>query len=326
MPEFFLSRFPHVKSRLANRLVELQERASIRVADAVITTTRPFVERLVALGVPEAKITLVHNSPDLARFDPSSYPSRRFMQDGILRLVYAGALTPIYELDVVLDGLALLHTQRPDLAIELDIYGRGDARERLEQRAARLGLEGRVRFHERVPLEAVAGLIARADVGLAPTRRDRFTDMTLSAKVFEAAVMGKPVLASGIRSVRSYFPEDTVAIYEAGSSAGFAQALASLVDDADGRAARVMRTAERIGELAWSGEAERYVALVDRLARNRIGSDRGLPEPAHLEPAAPLFARAGGRDDARIDAPDGREGTGTDTPGARHEALTAKRS
>jgi hypothetical protein len=87
-----------------------------------------------------------------------------------------------------------------------------------------------------------------------------------------------------------------------------------------------MRTAERIGELAWSGEAERYVALVDRLARNRIGSDRGLPEPAHLEPAAPLFARAGGRDDARIDAPDGREGTGTDTPGARHEALTAKRS
>jgi glycosyltransferase involved in cell wall biosynthesis len=96
--------------------------------------------------------------------------------------------------------------------------------------------------------------------------------MTLSAKVFEAAAMGKPVLASGIRSVRSYFPEDTVAVYEAGNAAAFAEALASLVDDADGRPARVARTSRRIAELAWAGEAERYVALIDRLAGNRIGS------------------------------------------------------
>jgi glycosyltransferase involved in cell wall biosynthesis len=272
MPEFFRSRFPQVRSRLAHRLVGLQERLSIRLADAVITATQPFVDRLVRLGVPPEKVTLVHNSPDLARFDPRAYPVRRFMEGGVLRLVYAGALTPTYELDVVLDGVALLRARRPDLAVELDIYGRGDDRDRLERHAERLGLGGPVRFHDRVPLEEVPALIAASDVGLAPTRRDRFTDMTLSTKVFEAAAMGKPVLASGIRSVRSYFPEGTVAVYEPGNGGAFADVLASLVDDPNGRAARVTRTAERIRELAWDGEAERYVALIDRLTGNRIGS------------------------------------------------------
>ena len=79
-------------------------------------------------------------SGDLLRFDPGRFPRRGFMADGVLRLAYAGALTPTYELDVAIEAMALIRKTRPDLAVALDVYGRGDARTAWVSRAEALGL------------------------------------------------------------------------------------------------------------------------------------------------------------------------------------------
>ncbi|HZL33456.1 MAG TPA: glycosyltransferase, partial [Verrucomicrobiae bacterium] len=102
MPEFFRMRFPGSASPLAHRLLLVQERASIGLASAVITVNQALADRLVGLGVPSSKVSVILNSPSLRRFDPSAQPERQFMADGVLRLVYTGALTPVYELDVVI--------------------------------------------------------------------------------------------------------------------------------------------------------------------------------------------------------------------------------
>ena len=81
-----------------------------------VTVNDALGERLLAIGVPASKVTVVPNAPTLARFDPARYPARPFMADGTLRLVYAGALSPIYELDVVLDAIARLAADPPDPA------------------------------------------------------------------------------------------------------------------------------------------------------------------------------------------------------------------
>jgi hypothetical protein len=106
MPEFFRSRFPRSANPLAYRLLRLQERASIGLASAAVTVNAAMRERLIGLGVSPDKVTVVANSPSLARFDPSQHEPRPFAADGTVRLVYAGALTPTYELDVVLEALA----------------------------------------------------------------------------------------------------------------------------------------------------------------------------------------------------------------------------
>ena len=67
--------------------------------------------------------SVIINSPSLARFDADRHPSRAFAGDGRLTLVYAGALTPIYELNVAVDALAHLARNRPDLDIRLELYG-----------------------------------------------------------------------------------------------------------------------------------------------------------------------------------------------------------
>src|SRR5687768_11704287 len=137
MPEFFRLRFPGAATPLVQRALLLQERASILAADAVITVNEALAGRLLDLGVPPQKVRIVRNTPDLARFDPAREPSRSFMQDGELRLVYAGALTPTYELDVAIGALIELRRQRPGLVVRLDLYGRGDSTDDLVERARR---------------------------------------------------------------------------------------------------------------------------------------------------------------------------------------------
>ena len=266
MPEFFRMRFPRASNPFAHRLLLLQERLSIAAADAVVTVNEALAARLVALGVPAAKVAVILNSPSLRRFDPALYPRRAFLADGTLRLVYAGALTPTYELDVVLDGLARLRATRPALPVRLELYGRGDATERLRAQATRLGLTDQVGFHGRIPLEDVPAAIAAADIGLAPTRRDPFTDLSLSTKVLEYGAMGKPVVASRLPLIERTFPAGAVRTYEPGGPDGLASAILSLVDDPAAREASVAVMTGRIGELSWEREADRLCAIIERLA------------------------------------------------------------
>ena len=269
MPEFFRSRFPGAANPVAHRLLLIQERLSAAVSTATITVNRSMGDRLVRLGVPASKVGVVVNSPSLARFDATAYPRRAFREDGRLRLVYAGALTPTYELDVAIAAVASVAASRPDLDVAFELYGRGDSEPALAAQAAELGIADRVVFHGRIPIEDVPAAVARADIGLAPTRHDQFTDMSLSTKVFEYAAMGKPVVASRLPMIERTFPPGTVAAYPPGDSAAMAQAILALVDDPAAREASVARTAEIVDAGSWEREATGYLALVQRLIDRR---------------------------------------------------------
>ncbi len=268
MPEFFRSRFPRASNPLFHRLLLVQERSSIAISKAVLVVNDAMAERLVGLGVRPAKVHVVVNRPSLTRFDPAAHPARPFAADGTIRLVYAGALTPTYELAVALDAIGRLAADRPDLRLHLDVYGRGDAETGLRARAAAIGIEERVVFHGRIPIEAVPAAIAAADIGLAPTRRDPFTDVSLSTKVFEYAAMGKPVVATRLPLVEETFPPGSVRTYEAGDAGSLGAALVALADDPAGRAAAVAASLAIVGGRSWEHEAVGYVRLVEELLRS----------------------------------------------------------
>ncbi len=264
MPEFFRSRFRGRAGRAGHALLRLQERLATRFATAVVTVNDALGDRLLTIGVPASRLAVVPNAPSLARFDPARHPARPFMADGTLRLAYAGALSPIYELDVVLEAMARLIAHRPQLPVCLDLYGRDFAEVPLHDRAAALGISDRVVFHGRIPIEDVPAAIAGADVGLAPTRRSPFTDFSLSTKAYEYAAMGRPVVASRLPMVERVFGDDVVA-YEPGDADDLAAALLRLVDEPENRERRVHRALARVRGLGWEHEAPKYVALVESL-------------------------------------------------------------
>jgi Glycosyltransferase len=265
MPEFFRSRFPRAANPISYRLLLLQEKLSIALANEVLTVNEPLAERLIRLGARPERLTVILNSPDLRLFDPTAHPRRRFMADGKLRIVYTGALTPTYELDVVLRAVASLARTRPGLHVEATFYGRGDAQGPLEALAAELGIAGSVSFPGRIPIEEVPEAVAAADIGVAPTRLDPFTQMSLSTKVLEYAAMAKPVVASRLPTVERYFDADTLAVYEPGDHESLAATILSLVDHPTERRARVRRTRQRVEDLSWTHQAETYLGVVGRM-------------------------------------------------------------
>jgi glycosyltransferase involved in cell wall biosynthesis len=277
MPEFFRMRFPSMRNPLINWTLRLQERASIAFATRTITVTDAMRDRLVSLGHARDSVGVVINSPALSRFDAGAYPERRFMEDGSLRLVYAGALTPTYELDVTLRAVAAVHQRRPDLGVAVDLFGRGDSDASLRALADELGIAERVVFHGRIPIDDVPAAIAAADIGLAPTRLDRFTALTVSGKVYEYAAMRKPVVASRLPTVERDFPGDAARTYPSGDADAMAAAIIDLVDDPEGRERSVAAAAKIVDGLAWDRVKADYLALVDSLAG---GSPEGRPAGA----------------------------------------------
>ena len=269
MPDFFRSRFPRAANPIAHRLLLVAERLSVGAATHALTVNDALRDRLIGLGVAPAHISVVRNTPSLARFDPAAHEARPFMADGTLRLVYAGALTPTYELDVAVRAVARLAAVRPTLRVHLDIYGRGDSRPALEAVAVELAVEDRLTFHGRIPLAAVPEAIARADIGLAPTRRDAFTDASLSTKILEYAAMRRAAVASRLPLVERTFPDSAVATYSPGDPDELAGQLLRLVDDPAARQAAVERAAALVADMAWEHDAVAYLALLEHNIRGR---------------------------------------------------------
>jgi len=269
MPEFFRSRFPGASNPVAHAFLRIQERLSVALSTRTITVNPAMRERLIKLGAAPAKVGVVVNSPSLARFDPSKHAHRAFREDGRLRLVYTGALTPTYELGVAIDAVGRVAADRPDLDVAFDVYGRGDTEPALRDQVDRLGLDDRVTFHGRIPIDDVPAAVAGADIGLAPTRHDRFTDMSLSTKVFEYGAMGKPVVATRLPMVEHTFPSGTVWTYASGDPASMAAAIIAIADDPLAREAAVARTASIVEAGSWEHEATGYLALVQQLVDGR---------------------------------------------------------
>ena len=277
MPDFFRHRFPRASIPAAHRALLLQERISLALADEVITVNDALGDRLLTRGLRARRLTVIRNAASLAAFDPDAHPRRAFMADGVLRLVYTGALSPTYELDVAIRGLAEITVRRPDLAATLDVYGRDFAEVSLPELARGLGLGDRVRFRGRIPIEAVPAALAAADIGLAPTRRNPFTEFSLSTKVFEYLAMEKPTVATRLPLVERTFPDGEVVMYEPGDPDDLARAVLAIVADPEARDARVALARARVVEMSWEQEAAKYLALVERTisrADGRRGSTR----------------------------------------------------
>ena len=143
-----------------------------------------------------------------------------------------------------------------------------------------MSLDDRVMFHGRIPLDEVPRAIAAADIVLAPTRRDRYTEMSLSTKLFEYAAMGKPIIATQLPTIDHYFGRESVRQYESGSAASLADAILGMVDDPDRRKRAVAETSARVERLGWHHERRRYLDLVESLAVDGRSTADGLSSSA----------------------------------------------
>ena len=242
--------------------LEVVEKAATRLATAVITVHEPYRRALEARGVPPEKITVVLNGVD-ERLLPTDAAAPA-ETDGF-RVVYHGTVTPVYGVELLVEAIALLVPDEPSLRV--DIYGEGDALERVRARVVELGLSDRVYASGYLPAREVLERVRFASVGVIPNLLNELNQGTLPTKMLEYAVLGVPIVAADLSTIRHHFSSEEVLFFPAGDTAALAEALREVASDPATARARAEAACRRYEQYRWTFSAARYVALLEQLRR-----------------------------------------------------------
>lgn len=219
---------------LLHRLVgweRFEKRCAVE-ADHVIVVVEEAKERLIRLGVPEERISVVGNTVDRARFGEIA-PDEDILgsYDGDFVVSYIGGFTGTHRgLETVVD--AMVHVVPAIPNVRLLLVGDGANRSELERRAARLGVDHRITFTGWQPFEVVPSYIARSAVCLVPHASFDHTESTIPHKLFQYMWMKRPVVVSSCRPLKRIVEETGAGlVFEAGDADALARCITSLADD-----------------------------------------------------------------------------------------------
>lgn len=262
-PELFQSLYGIRENGLAFRLLCFVEQASLAYADGVLTVNRNIRDLFLSRNPIARKIEVVMNAPDPRYF---SGGSGAFLPNGSFRLFHHGQILRRYNFEAALEAVAIARREVPEL--ELDIYGDGEEGyiDTLKRKVDADGLGNVVRFHDRVPVEQVAGLIRNAHVGLVPCRRDPFVDkVMLPVRLLEYVAMGLPSLVTAVGTVQSYFSAEEVAYVAPDDPVAMANRIVELYRNPNLRARMVQNARRAFRSLEWPRMKQRYFRTIDRL-------------------------------------------------------------
>jgi glycosyltransferase involved in cell wall biosynthesis len=272
MPELFGTLFARWYHRPLIAVVKLAERASLAYADHALTVTTAMRENLARRGVPPQKVTVIVNAPDERLVAMGRRPEivarahemrRQLTQAGAQRLVCHGTIEQRYGIDLVVRALARLSHDFPRLQFRL--MGNGDYVDEVLALAERLGVAHNVHYLGFVPLETMLAELLAADLAVVPMRRNAYSDLVHTNKMFEYVAFERPVIASRLDAVLAYFPPDSLLYFEPDDDADLAERVRHALTHADEMAQRVRRTTEIFERYRWTVERQRYLDVYDRL-------------------------------------------------------------
>jgi len=264
MPELYQEKFGAGKKPRIIQMLEFQERWAGRFASAVLTVEERLKTILSARGIPRDKIHVLMNLPNEQIFKPRAPAVVKEMGAPFV-IVYHGTLAHRLGLDIAIEAVARARLRVSH--IELRIIGAGEARDRLMELRNHLGLRDVVTFSEGfVRVEEVPSMIEDADVGLIPLRISQGTDIMLPTKLLEYVAMGIPCIAPRTGTIARYFDDNMVHFFEAGNVESLADAIVSLHERPERRAALARGAVEGFGKTyRWSEHKKVYLKLVERL-------------------------------------------------------------
>jgi glycosyltransferase involved in cell wall biosynthesis len=207
-------------------------RETLLEADAVTVSTSPLRDEVAVLGRPAAVVPNNLGLDLLERWgDPTVARARRDARDGdpaAVRIAYlSGTATHVQDVREMAGALADVLRAHP--SAELHVVGPVELPTVLDGlRVVRHPLQ---RYHD------LFELLATMDVNLAPLELENdFTDGKSELKVFEAALLGVPTVASPTRPYAAAIDHGRTGMLAA-TADGWGKALSALVGDAELRAA-----------------------------------------------------------------------------------------
>lgn len=165
---------------------------SLKRADHIDAVSTPFTKQVVALGVPEAKVTTLHNG--ITFHDEPVMP---VAHPGFNMMIVA-RLHPVKDHATLLKAVA-------ELAGEwhLTIVGEGEQRQAIEAQVAALGLNDQVTLTGALDQASIRQRMAQTDLTVLTSVSESFPLVLL-----ESADAGVPVVTTAVGDVRIMLPAE----------------------------------------------------------------------------------------------------------------------
>ena len=238
-----------------------------RLVDHVVANCESVRQRVLAAGVPEHRVTLVHEGIDMAPWvdvlaDRGAARRELSIPDDALVVSCAATLRPRKGQRGLIRAFGRALPDRPDCLLIL--AGEGPDAAALRRLATQAGLGDRVRVPGRIA--PVARLYAASDLFCMPSFNEGLSNACL-----EASATGLPLVVSRVGGLPEIVDDGrTGAVVEPGDEEQLSEALARFLADGDLRRTAGAAGAERTRSLFTAAKmAERMEALFADLLSGR---------------------------------------------------------
>ena len=168
-----------------------------RRADHIVAVTAGIRDYLVERRSVQAdRIDVVPAAVDVAAFRPMPPPPglrERLGTEGRFVVAYVGTLGAAHGLDLVLEAATILKQRDPEVLFLM--VGEGAERRRFAARVRDLALPN-VRIVPPQPLDAIPGILASSDVGLALLKDDPLFRTVVPTKFYEYMAAGRAIICT----------------------------------------------------------------------------------------------------------------------------------
>jgi glycosyltransferase involved in cell wall biosynthesis len=238
------------------------EQSALAYADAALTVTQQLKDVYVSRGAKADKIGVILNVPDARFLEYSQNGSFPHWNENFT-LICHGAIEFRYGQDTMLEAMALLKSELPDL--RLHILGAGSYVEEFKALIKKLKLEEQVNFLGWVSHEEMLRQLRAADVGIVAQKSSPYSNLVHTNKMYEYIALGKPVLASRLKSVEAYFGDDALCYFEPGNPESLAQKIVELYYDPARRESLVKNARRLYDQYQWDRQKKFYLSVYERL-------------------------------------------------------------
>jgi glycogen(starch) synthase len=187
-------------------------------------------DELLQAGLPMEQCRVIYEGIDPAPYEKAAEVRERAPDNGFLRAVFVGSLTPHKGAHTAIEALAHLKEARADRPVHLTVLGAGHPQyeQHLHELVERGRLDGQVSFHQPIPRSQLPHFLARFDVLVMPSVYKE----PLARISQEALAAGLVLVATLTGGTGELLADDSNGLaFEPGDAEGLARQLCRLRDE-----------------------------------------------------------------------------------------------
>jgi glycosyltransferase involved in cell wall biosynthesis len=259
MVETYPAKFAGRFSKLIEWGLRFEEAVCCRMARHIVCVNDIQKAAMVGRHIPEKKIVVAMNVPDPEVFDHTRILQPRADGNGKFRMIYHGTVTKRVNVDLAIRAVSKLGGRIPGL--DFHVVGDGDDLKEFQELSRELGIEDKVHFRGRVPVEGLIPILEGMDIGIVPNGRNIATELMLPVKMLECIALGIPVVAPRLKTITHYFSEEMVFYYHPDEIDSMSEAILQASLSPEGRLSRAREARRFLERNGWESHKSDFLRI-----------------------------------------------------------------